>query len=825
MRTIILLLFANLIINGLFGQMIGFSTLLGPCVNGSYTLSGNLTYQNPPNTGQLIITNCAGQQLAFNPPFLGNTAYSFLEVPATGGPCSLNAYFTANTSFTISLNLTSVPNCPCDITSISVDLSACESSSNTFVLSGSVSFVFPPNSGTLTVSDCQGNVQVFNAPFVSPINYQFSNLFADATPNCTVTAAFSTFSNCIEVSPLFDYPEICNCAANAGTYQLSTIGQTSTLTDLCFQDVLQIIHNNDFTPPAPFSSSFNYDPSVGVLLYSCQPTIFQYNDVNDDPCLLGLVNAANDVWSFENVLADGSLVYAVPVTLYNEDQGIIFNPEFLTICFAMGEVYPIRYLPEVQTTVTTDCQAATLTATVFGGAPQVYGSSFIAQNLIPTSATFQNTTCNNNGAITISGLQNGDNYSFDIVDPNGCNITISGIYEGTNLVEFFYPNTSFCATDANPVPLINGAGGGFFSANNSGLSLNPVTGEINLLTSLPGNYVVSYQTPEPVCFSIATFGLSIQVMHVVTQNHNVCEVDLPVTFSGFTFFESGQEELLFNSSFGCDSMVIVSVTVQPTPVPLFDFSEVGGCTPLEVNFVSQNNPLNGTCEWNFGISDQNVLGCNMQTHIYETEGCFDVSLTVTNGFGCSATTTMPNLICAIATPIASFNASPSVLERWNALTQFINMTSNAQSYVWDFGDNSGTSNIATPSHQYPDESGIYLVTLKAFNENCVDSAQLFIRVEDNPIYYIPNAFTPDGEGINEIFQPIFFTGFDPNTYSLTIFNRWGELIFESNHYAKGWDGMYGDMPCPEGAYVYQISFKHADNDNVSLVRGHFSLLR
>jgi len=312
---------------------------------------------------------------------------------------------------------------------------------------------------------------------------------------------------------------------------------------------------------------------------------------------------------------------------------------------------------------------------------------------------------------------------------------------------------------------------------------------------------------------------------IIIQNYNVCEADLPVTFSGFTFFESGQEELLFSDVFGCDSTVVVSVTVQPTPVPSFDYSAVEGCTPFEVNFASQNTQANATCEWNFGTSNQNVVGCGIQNYVYHTEGCYDVSLTVTNTFGCSATATITDLICVVATPNINFTASPLVLERWNAVTQFMNMSTNAQSFIWDFGDNSGTSNAVAPSHQYPEESAQYLVTLTAYNEYCVDSAKLNIIVQDNPISYIPNAFTPDGEGLNEIFQPIFFTGFDPSTYNLTIFNRWGELIFESNHYAKGWGGTYGEKPCPEGTYIYQISFKHADNDNVSLVRGHFSLLR
>ena len=92
----------------------------------------------------------------------------------------------------------------------------------------------------------------------------------------------------------------------------------------------------------------------------------------------------------------------------------------------MGTPFAVQYLPEITFTETTDCNAGTATFTILGGLPEMDGSNYTASNLLPATATFDNTTASHNGTITISGLQHGDMYSFDIIDVNGCPITITG---------------------------------------------------------------------------------------------------------------------------------------------------------------------------------------------------------------------------------------------------------------------------------------------------------------------------------------------------------------------------------------------------------------
>ena len=97
-------------------------------------------------------------------------------------------------------------------------------------------------------------------------------------------------------------------------------------------------------------------------------------------------------------------------------------------------------------------------------------------------------------------------------------------------------------------------------------------------------------------------------------------------------------------------------------------------------------------------------------------------------------------------------------------------------------------------------------TLIANNDgNCPDTIQKMVNINEVLIYYVPNTFTPDEDTYNTLFQPIFTDGFDPYNFSMTIYNRWGEIVFSTNS-KEGWNGNYNgnSKPCPEGVYVYKL---------------------
>ena len=283
------------------------------------------------------------------------------------------------------------------------------------------------------------------------------------------------------------------------------------------------------------------------------------------------------------------------------------------------------------------------------------------------------------------------------------------------------------------------------------------------------------------------------------------------------------------SAAGCINTDQVIVTVNPIPVVSFAPDVTQGCAPLTVNFTN-STPNVSNCVWT--MSDGSVInGCGSVTNTFTIPGCYDVTLTTTSNNGCVNSLTSTNLICVEGAPNAAFTPSNSILTDDNTNVLFNNNTTGASQYIWSFGDGSPISTLTDPSHNYQTgDYGNYLVVLIATSPlGCVDSAQATIQIQEPLIYYVPNTFTPDDDNFNQTFKPIFTSGFDPYDYTLLIFNRWGEIIFESHDANVGWNGTYGSNGeiemVQDGTYTWKIEFKTKANDERKMIVGHVNILR
>lgn len=269
-----------------------------------------------------------------------------------------------------------------------------------------------------------------------------------------------------------------------------------------------------------------------------------------------------------------------------------------------------------------------------------------------------------------------------------------------------------------------------------------------------------------------------------------------------------------------------TITVHPEPVVSFTGDPLSGCEPLIVNFTNTSSPAGTGCTWEFG-DGSTAMGCGTVNHTY-MEGTYDVTLTVTTTEGCTADFTAVDYVNALPVPIAAFTYTPDELDVNATEVEFTNESLLADSYEWTFGDETGQSPEVNPTHEYPNTPAGYMVELIAYNAGglCSDTAYAYIEVQDVIIFYVPNVFTPDGDQFNETFQPVFTAGFDPFDFHLMIFNRWGELIFESYDASKGWDGTYGDLGLvQDGVYVWKIEFKETMSDKRHYYYGHVSVLK
>ena len=277
---------------------------------------------------------------------------------------------------------------------------------------------------------------------------------------------------------------------------------------------------------------------------------------------------------------------------------------------------------------------------------------------------------------------------------------------------------------------------------------------------------------------------------------------------------------------GCKDTDEVTVNVVPFPVMNIQGYNLSGCEPVTSSFdnLSSGNLVN--CTWVFS-NGETIADCGPQTVTFEDAGCYDVTLYASTPEGCSNTITLTNYVCVDANPLAAFEATPDELSTYNWESQMENQSFGADSYSWDFGDGSSNSNATNPSHEFPNVyGGTYEIMLIAITDaGCRDTAYQTIKLREELLYYVPNTFTPDGDMYNETFKPVFATGFDPQGYTLLIFNRWGDIVFESHDVNVGWNGLYNGINAQDGTYSWKIEVKSRTNSKIHDFNGHVNLLR
>ncbi len=276
----------------------------------------------------------------------------------------------------------------------------------------------------------------------------------------------------------------------------------------------------------------------------------------------------------------------------------------------------------------------------------------------------------------------------------------------------------------------------------------------------------------------------------------------------------------------CATTAALTITINPTPTVSFIPGATIGCLPFETS-LTNTTPNAQNCVWT--ISNGIVLtGCGSIPVIFSNDGCFDVTLTTTVSNGCTSSLTMNNLICVENNPIASFSTSTNELSILNTEVLFDNTSTGANTYQWYFGVNDAESSLEDPIFTFPNdyENGQYEVILIAISTiGCKDTAETIIQINEELLFYIPNTFTPDGDVYNQTFKPVFTSGFDPYNYEMLIFNRWGEILFETHDVTYGWDGKYALKNCQEGIYSYKITFKNPILDERKVVCGSINLLK
>lgn len=361
-----------------------------------------------------------------------------------------------------------------------------------------------------------------------------------------------------------------------------------------------------------------------------------------------------------------------------------------------------------------------------------------------------------------------------------------------------------------------------------------------------GEYQVLVQVGNCSAVAFTTVTINELTQNTLNAAGPFCANDAAITVTGTgvggTYSGAGitdQNTGLFDPSFAnpgpnvvtytppqgvCESTASTTILIEALPNVNFSPDFSSGCAPYNATFTDLTTPVGSTLSWDFGDGGTgNQAGTAI--HQYTSSGLYDVTLTATSPAGCINTITKTGAVDVLDQAVATFSPSSTTINDNSSTVDFTNNSLNADQFTWIF-DNEGESNESDPSFTFSTSGDAKLVTLIATNAGgCADTTYFTIEITEDLLFFIPNTFTPDGDKFNNTFDPVFTAGYDPNQFNFQVFNRWGELVFQSSDPNVGWDGTYQNQLAQTGVYIWKVDFKSSNSDKHISQTGTVNLLR
>lgn len=282
---------------------------------------------------------------------------------------------------------------------------------------------------------------------------------------------------------------------------------------------------------------------------------------------------------------------------------------------------------------------------------------------------------------------------------------------------------------------------------------------------------------------------------------------------------------------GCETPPVsdcVWIEISPVPNVILTVDSTLGCEPFAVTFSVVDTTGSAVVEYQFGDGSAATGGASAG-HAYTDPGIYSVTATVTWPNGCQSDTTIPGFVTVVQLPVADFTWSPNPTTTLASTIQFEQLASpDAVGYAWDFAG-LDTSSEGNPIYTFPNLLGDeYPVTLLVANSlGCLDSITLTVVIRDEFLVFVPNSFTPDGDGLNDFFY-VSGNDIDPEGYELEIFDRWGEVIWRSTDRYNVWGGAVmnrSDKVVKEEVYVWKLNCRSETTKQKEQLVGTVTLLR
>ena len=483
--------------------------------------------------------------------------------------------------------------------------------------------------------------------------------------------------------------------------------------------------------------------------------------------------------------------------------------------------------------------------------PVITGDTYFCSGstaTISADAGYTSYLWNNNANTQSINVSNDGNYTVVVKDNNSCTGTATFyVFEDIVSIEAF-GSTLICV--GNYTDIFANISGGIppytynwnNNVNTETQTINPYT-DITLTVSGVDGY--GCKTNEDSVFIQVSPGVNFDVY---SNKDTICPGDpLLVTdliqdgIPPYTIYDENGNVVTLNTIIypeqagvfpytvidGCNSTDVSNLTINFYPIPslMLQADILQGCPPLQINFNTNITENDYSYMWNFDDINSNNLSLNPNPlHTFTSSGYYDITLSVTTTDGCKVSKTIEDMIHVFPTPIAKFDVLPDVMSILEPTFNFSNYSEVASSYIWNF-DDGDSSSVFEPTHTY-NNSGSYNVELVAVSvDGCKDTTKHTVRVKEIFTLYAPTAYSPDGDGINDSFYVVGH-GIDTDDFLLTIYDRWGEIIWQTDDLFAKWDGYVksGNKKAQNGSYVWKVVCKdfegteHEKAGTVTLIR-------
>lgn len=790
----------SLIINFTNAPLVNAGIDLTACANNAaISLSGNVS--GPTNTG--VWSGGAG---TYNPDNTGlNSIYTPSASEIAAGFVTLTLSSSNNGSCNLEKDSVLITFSAAPVVNAGADLTACRNNATT-VLSGLVGGPTTTGvwlNGTGTFAPANSVLNATYTPSAAELTAGFVKLVLGSTNNANCNQEIDTVLIVFTGSPLVDVgPDVSVCANNA------TVAINGSVTIGATTGVWSSPNGSGLFSPSTSSLNTVYqlspsDVAQGSIVIKLTSTNNGTCKAENDSLVINVTPKPNVNAGINDTICSSNIFYGISGSVSGgasagvwstTGNGTFGNSSNLSTIYTLGQADTLAgHVNLVLTSTGGNCLPETDTVlVVIAKAPLVVAGP-------------DNTVCDNQQV-----LLNG----------NVVGLTTTGAWSSLG-TGYFTPDDSLLTTYYQPSPL--DVSTGFVklvltSINNKGCAAVKDTIKLSFKPSPVSDFNtnnvcaqktatftdISTSSAGPITGWYWDFG-DLATSNINNPNHAYTN---PGTYT--------VAHVAYSAN-GCNDTI--RKTIEVYFLPQAQFYQNTPCVGNATQFVDSTKSLSGSVvAWNWNFGDSQYATIQNPQHPFSTATNYTVSLVATTSFGCKDT--IQKVVTVISGPDANFSINPNPVEALE-VANFTDLSTGPAAltnWYWAFGD-STASNLQNPSHSY-DGQGDFSVLLVVKDLNgCIDTVRKDISVVLLPD--VPTAFTPNGDGQNDIF---FVRGGPFKSINVRVYNNWGQLIFESNDQLQGWNGTFNGTEQPIGVFVWVVEVEMLNSKKIKKT-GDVTLLR